>query len=73
MTQKQRFADNRRRAAIANKELVHRQKVLGDYLSSPIVKQLRKDVQDAIDAVNVLVDEWNDIVLENNPHFRKGS
>jgi hypothetical protein len=70
MTKTERFADNRRRAKIANKEADRRQKILHDYLNSPTVKKLQKDVDEAIDAVNVLVHEWNDIVLEDNPHFK---
>lgn len=65
MTKTERLADNRRRAAIANKECDRRQTILDAYLSSSTVKKLRKDVDDAIDAVNVLVSEWNDIILED--------
>ena len=68
MTKKERFADNRHRAEIANKECDRREKILHDYLNSATVKKLRKDADDARDAVNVLVAEWNDIVLED--HYR---
>ena len=72
LRKRERLADNRRRAVIANAEFNRRKKLLNDYLNSAEVKQLRKDVDDAIDAINVLVSEWNDIILEDNPHFKKG-
>jgi hypothetical protein len=65
MTKAERLADNRRRAKIANQELERRQKAEKDYLNSTKAKQLRKDVEEAIDAVNALVGEWNDIILED--------
>lgn len=71
MTKEERFAENRRKAKLANEELKRREKALNKYVNSPKAKKLRKAVDDAIDAINVLVSEWNDIVLEDNPHFKK--
>jgi len=67
----ERFAENKRKSRLANEELKRRQKKLTAYLNSPKAKKLRKAVDDAIDAINLLVDEWNDIVLEDNPYFRE--
>ena len=70
MTKAKRLADNKRRDAAANRELKRREKRLYNYLNSAKVKKLRKDVDDAIAALNVIIDEWNDIILEDNPHFK---
>ena len=65
MTKAERFADCARRQKIASKECDHREKILKDYLHSSTVKQLEKDFHDAIDALNKIIDEWNDIVMED--------
>lgn len=65
-TKTERLADNQRRTKLANKEYDRRVKVLNDYFNSPTVKKLRKDADDALDAVNVLIEEWNDIIMEEH-------
>jgi hypothetical protein len=66
MTRTERLADNKRRDKIASEEYDRRAKILDDYLNSPTVKRLRKDAQDAIDAVNAIIGEWNDIIMEEH-------
>lgn len=66
MTKTQRLADVKRRQIIASKEHDRRVQVLNAYLNSPIVKKLQKDADDALEAVNVLIGEWNDIVCEDS-------
>ena len=63
-TKRARLADNRRRTDVANKEYNRRKKILDDYLNSDRVKKLRKEADEALDAVNVLIYEWNDIIME---------
>jgi hypothetical protein len=64
MTQEEKFADNRRRAAIANKKYERCRRALDSYLNRAAkVKRLRKAEADALDEINVLVLEWNDIVM----------
>ncbi len=62
MTKTERLADNRRRQKIANKEFDRRKRMLDDYLNSDKIKKLRKNIEDALDACNVIIYEWNDII-----------
>lgn len=66
MTKTERLADNRRRQKVANEEFDRRKQILDDYLNSAKVKKLRKDVEDALDASNVIIYEWNDIIMEDS-------
>lgn len=66
MTKTQRLADVKRREIIASKEHDRRVRVLNAYLNSATVKKLRKDADDALDAVNALIGEWNDIICEDS-------
>jgi uncharacterized protein YnzC (UPF0291/DUF896 family) len=63
MTKREKFADITRRQKLADAELKRREKLLNSYLNSKQAKRLRADVQRAIDAINVVIDEWNDTVI----------
>jgi len=39
--------------------------LLKNYHKSAKAKRLEKDFQDAIDALNKIIEEWNDIVMED--------
>lgn len=64
--QNERFAANKKRGAILHREAERREKILTNYLNSNRVKKLRKDAQDAWDAVNMNIEAWNDIVMEEH-------
>ena len=64
MTKREKFADITRRDKLATAELRRREKRLNAYLNGNRAKKLRADVQKAIDAINMLVSEWNDVVMD---------
>jgi len=65
MTKQERLADCQRRQNIASKKCKRQEKLLEDYLESNMAKQLRRNVQIAIDKVNAIIYEWNDIIMED--------
>jgi hypothetical protein len=64
--QNERFAANTKRGKVLHAEAERREKILADYLNSNRVKKLKRDVQTARDAVNMNIEAWNDIVLEEH-------
>lgn len=64
MTKDKRLAENRRKAAIADKKFERAAELEKNYHNSAEAKRLRKAVEDAIDEANVLISEWNDIILD---------
>lgn len=64
--QDRRFKENSARQKVLNKELERQEKILAEYLNSNRVKQLKRNVQKALDDVNRNIGKWNDIVMEEH-------
>jgi len=68
-SKRERLIDCKRRQKLAETKMLRLEKTLDHYLSSPIVKKLKRDVEAATDKLNAIIDEWNDIVMEG-AHLR---
>jgi len=65
-TKQERLEDCQRRQNMSSKVCKLQEKLLEDYLESNTAKQLRRNVQIAVDKVNAIIYEWNDIIMEDH-------
>lgn len=65
MSTKKHLIDNKKYDEVLYKEAKRREKILENYLTSNRVKQLKKDVRDVWDKVNMNIAAYNDIVMED--------
>lgn len=66
MNKQQRLAECKRRQGLAHAEAERQEKILERYLNSTKLKKLQRNVRNANDKLNLIIEEWNDIIMEDH-------